>query len=755
LTLVVNWKIPIKGLLPFPGDLLVGRFFPFNTHEWEGYPLGVPYKEFINADVVRQLFPWRDIAISSIKQGEIPWWNPYSFSGTPLLANIQAAPFYPLNILYWMTNHQTAWILGVLLQSILTIVFMIAFMTNLGISKRASLISSIALAFSGYMVIWLQLNTVGHAALWLPFILWGIDSWCKFKKRRFLAAIVFGQTASLLAGHLQTSIYVFLVAMAYAVFRIRSLEPKKKISNLFTYIALTLMSLILALPQLLPAVRFLPLSPRGTQTNDELFKHFIMPLKHLATFLAHDFFGNPATKNFWGVDYGEFMGYFGVTALIFSIIAVFTIKKREIKFFASMAVIALLFALPTPLPHSLRIFKIPILSTSIPSRILFVVQFCGTILAGFGIDYWLKDKLKRIKVPIVIMTAAFIIVWVIAGIGLVGEEALRANFKVSIRNLVIPTAVFMTIVATIVGRKVLEKKRIKNYIILLSFLLILSVTIAEHTYFLNKFQTYSEPRFFFPDSTVFSYLKKESAKEPYRFFGDYTASVTSNSWIPYQIYGVEGYDSLYIARYGELLAASETGLIPETIPRSDANLKKNSDDLRRQRLQDLLGIRFIIDKNDLPQSDWEPDSYRFPPERYQLIWQEGKFKVYENTQSLPRAFLVGDYIVESEPQDIIDHIFNPDFDLERFIILEENLEGEITASDGFVEFKTYRANEIELSVKSSTQQLLFLSDSYYPDWKAYINDVETKIYRANYSFRAIVVPAGNHQVVFKYSPDLI
>jgi uncharacterized membrane protein YfhO len=48
--------------------------------------------------------------------------------------------------------------------------------------------------------------------------------------------------------------------------------------------------------------------------------------------------------------------------------------------------------------------------------------------------------------------------------------------------------------------------------------------------------------------------------------------------------------------------------------------------------------------------------------------------------------------------------------------------------------------------------MLFLSDTYYPGWKAYVDGKETKIYRADYTFRAIYVLGGSHKVEFIYSP---
>lgn len=53
------------------------------------------------SDAIRQIYPWKELAVSMIKEGQLPLWNPYAFSGTPLLANIQTAVFYPLNILFF------------------------------------------------------------------------------------------------------------------------------------------------------------------------------------------------------------------------------------------------------------------------------------------------------------------------------------------------------------------------------------------------------------------------------------------------------------------------------------------------------------------------------------------------------------------------------------------------------------------------------------------------------------------------------
>ena len=55
-------------------------------------------------------------------------------------------------------------------------------------------------------------------------------------------------------------------------------------------------------------------------------------------------------------------------------------------------------------------------------------------------------------------------------------------------------------------------------------------------------------------------------------------------------------------------------------------------------------------------------------------------------------------------------------------------------------------------MKTAERSLLLLSDTYYPGWKAFINEREVRILRADYNFRAIPLEAGEHDIQFTYDP---
>src|SRR3989344_2775167 len=103
------WQFLIKGLLPIPADTIIGLYHPFRDLYARDYPRGIPFKNFLITDPVRQQYPWRELAITTIKKAQLPLWNPYSMAGYPLLGNQQSAVLYPLNLLFLILPFSLSW----------------------------------------------------------------------------------------------------------------------------------------------------------------------------------------------------------------------------------------------------------------------------------------------------------------------------------------------------------------------------------------------------------------------------------------------------------------------------------------------------------------------------------------------------------------------------------------------------------------------------------------------------------------------
>src|SRR5260221_691643 len=100
LTVIIFFRpFLFQGKLPIPADTIVGLYHPFRDLYAKEYPRGIPFKNFLITDPVRQQYPWKWLAIDNEKKGNIPLWNPYAMGGAPLLGSLQAGVFYPLNIL--------------------------------------------------------------------------------------------------------------------------------------------------------------------------------------------------------------------------------------------------------------------------------------------------------------------------------------------------------------------------------------------------------------------------------------------------------------------------------------------------------------------------------------------------------------------------------------------------------------------------------------------------------------------------------
>ncbi|MEX2007778.1 MAG: YfhO family protein, partial [Candidatus Levyibacteriota bacterium] len=161
-------------------------------------------------------------------------------------------------------------------------------------------------------------------------------------------------------------------------------------------------------------------------------------------------------------------------------------------------------------------------------------------------------------------------------------------------------------------------------------------------------------------------------------------------------------------------------------------------------------VKYVLNKN----GDSSADNLTFPVGIYNFIYNDGYYQVYENKNALPRVFLASEYIVETDEQKIVDKIFDPNFELKKTLILEEDPGMEFAEdSSAVVKIDKYAGNRVLLSTTSETDMLLFLSDTHFPEWKVMIDDKEAKLYRADLAFRAVPVPAGDHRVEFYYSGE--
>jgi len=738
LLIIFFWPVFFKGWVPFPGELLVGNYAPWNSYSFLGYaPGGVPHKAQ-GIDVARQLFPWKHFSVQMIKKSQLPLWNPYNFAGNPHLANFQTGIFYPLNILFLIFNFNIAWSIFILIQPFLAAIFIYLYLREINISRLAAVFGGIAFAFCLYMTVWLEWGNVAHSLIWLPAALFLVEKWIKKPQKKYFIFLIFCLSFSILAGYAQTTIYLLVIFCGYAFLR----KASKLIPALFLALGLSAF-------QILPTAELFLNSARQAYPSEKI-KELLLPPFYLITTFVPDFFGNPASRNYWlPGTYIERVSYIGVLPLFFAIMAIFfKCQTNKVKYFwLTTGIIALIFCLNlTPIRFFYQL-KIPLISTTVYSRLLSVFSFSAAILAGLGFDFFLKQKKEnKIFWLGLIFLIFYLSLWVFIFIApkIWSGAWWIAYLPVTKRNLILPTVFIFSGILLLLLISLMPKLK------LVLMVGIIIISIADLFFYFQKITPFSPKEFIYPEVELIKFLREKEGI--FRFWGYGSGYIDTNFATQLGIYSPDGYDPLFIRRYGELISASENGEIKQPLPRSDVALTRGfgKDALRqniyRQRLLNLLGVKYVLDKDGDPST--------FPPEIYQLVWQKNGWRIYENKQVLSRAFLVDDWIVAKE-QKIIDLIMAPDFPLDKKVILEEPLAAQIIPEEqfrGVAEIIDYQPNRIVIRTFSSKTSILFLSDNYYSGWRAMVNGRPTKIYRADYSFRAVLVPAGENKVIFFYQP---
>jgi len=733
----------LNGKIPFPADLLVGEYSPYSSNSYLGIaPGGIPNKGQ-GFDIIRMTFPWKEFAIKSIETWQLPLWNPYNFSGAPFMSNFQSGVFYPFNLLLLIFGIIPGWAIYIIAQPILAGIFTFLFLRQNNLSKAPSVFGAITFAFSSYMVVWLQYGIIGHAALWLPLILFLIDRNIKKFTISTSFLLILSLTLSILAGYIQVSIYVFIFSFTYLIYKI--ISEKKKFLSIVNYIPIFILPLFFSAIQLFPTLELFSQSARNSYSTDAI-RNLLIPWYHTVATFVPDFFGNPATRNYWlNGTYIERVTYIGVLPLIFIFISFFQKKSKPYWFFFAWLFFVYLFTLNTPLGVFINSLQIPFISTGVPTRIIFLFSFSASVLSAIAFNIWLKER-KIIYKPLIIVGFIYSFLWIFV---FVAPYYLKYSFlsdlSVSKKNLILPSFIFvLSLLALIPFRKY------KNIAII--FLIII---VFDLFYFFNKITPFSPVQFLYPQTKVINEIRNLGGID--RSWGYGSGYIETNFQTHEKIYSAEGYDPLIIKRYMELVSMSKDGKIPKNIPRSDVNIpqggKSLGENVYRKKLLDLLGIKYITFKDDLLSNSWQPNKEIFPEGQYSFIWQDKPWQVYKNKNVLPRFFLASSFVLAKDNKQALDFIYNKDIDLGKTIILEESPKLKLDlSSSGKVKLVLYKPNQVIIRTDSLGNSLLFLSDTYYKEWGVKIDSVESKVLIADYAFRAVEVPKGQHTVEFFYQP---
>lgn len=732
--LLFFYKTLISGKIPFPGDLLLTQYGPWRHQSYDGYVAGaIPSKDQY-FDVLRELYPWKTVVIESLKHKVFPLWNPYNFSGAPLLSNYQSQTWYPFTFLYFLMPQISAWTIMVIIQPILGSIFLYLFATEIGISSAGAMLAALLFNFSSFASVWMEFTTVWHTILWLPLLLYLIERGVKQKKLTLGQQVlfIFGLFAAITGGHPQDFINSFLFLVVYTVVRVWRVKDWSRPQLIFIFT----IPFFLAAPQLFPTIELFRHSARVAHDYQGIIHNMLVQWWQVPLIAVQELFGNPATKSNSTGDYiGKTLSV-GFVGFFFAVNALLSKYKSWHKtFFIWVAIFILLITVRTPITELLYRYPWPILSTGTPTRILFVLALSLSVLAGFGYDAVRQIKtfpLKNVAVNAAILALTWLFVYI--------------HPPIVLRAVIITTGIFAAIVA------VLLLSRFKKIFLLA----IIPLAAAELIYGFIKFNPFVPVTFVYPQNKLIMELQRISGID--RYWGYGTAGIEANFATQEHLYSTDGTDPLNLSWYNQFIQSSSNGNIAVTFnrtTRSDAQLAPGygKSDLPsnefRLRVMDLLGVKYIIDRSENPK-----DNGTFPTDRFKPVWHEEDWTIYQNLMAAPRFFLTSDVRPYKNTVDFENQFFAADFNPGKTVLLATHDWNSLPRLDGYGSSTliSYSPNTVTIAVRADSEQLLFLSDTYDNGWTARVNGQTAKVLKADFALRAVLVPKGESTVVFSYEP---
>jgi hypothetical protein len=690
------------------------------------------------SDFALQFHPWKKFVLDHLQsQGSLPFWNPYVFSGSPLISNIQVSLFYPLGFLYYLMSPNTAYGYSTLIHFVLGLGFMYLFMRSLDVHRAACLFSATVFMFNGYFMGHLY---AGHLSfvqnyIWIPLIFFFLN---RFVNKGSLGnAVAAGVALSfqILGGFPQIAFYTILASSLFILVR-GVLARKSEKSSLFQAASgwgvFVLLGFTLAAIQILPTYEFTTLSTRGGGVSYEMATYESLHPKEILAFLLPDLFGNPVDGTYWRSrefwHFWESCGYVGILPLFFLFVGGRGAAQGGVRAFAVLLILLALFlALGRYNPLYPLIYHLPGFgSFRIPAQIIFLYVFGVAVLSGIGSSRIIEAKGE--------FTTGFWIFCTLAGLVLVcaimGLTFLRQEFFLSLfRNFSegpvthadlsllsgrISQTIYRSCLIFFLSLSLLmfvKHGRMRTFPFSVLACVIVFVDLYLFVSPLVKVQEFVMPA---EKQSLLSQLSR-SPVEGRVVTSD--RAFKANDGLMYRFPSIQGYDPLILKKYADYFLTSQG------YPYDDRVIVVQDVPAPEAKLVALLNLRQLV--------------------------SGGEVKALKN--EIPYAFLVPKATVKPE-ENILQFMQSDAFDpLKTVVFSKQPKHGLISTErdlpfDGSCQVLRYGNEEIRLRVSCNQPAYLVMSEIWYPGWVALIDGKEREVLCGNSIFRVVPVEEGNHEV---------
>lgn len=775
--------LPLDNLLAFPPWRAINA------------PPFVPHNPLIG-DAILQNYSWKQVVREAYFSGQFPLWNPAILTGQPFLAGGQNGALYPLGALYLLLPLARAYAWFTALHLWLAACFAYAWLRVLGARRAGAFLGGAAFAFNAFLVVSFLWPMVVSTAIWLPLVLLAVEQVVGLvaagerptTRGRLLPAapwVLLGAAAvglQFLAGHAEISLYLLgasglyaLARLAYAWWRWR--RPLATIAAAAALLFMVGLGAGLAAVQLVPFAEAISRNSRAGQTTYEEVAGYALPPQHVLAFLVPDIFGNPThhtTRDLldlsersvahqagreqrfdteWGKkNYVEGAAYIGVLPLLLAAAALRHRRSPAVAALAFVAVVCLLLAFGSPLYR--LVFALPGLN-QVHSPFRWVYPFLAVVatLAGLGLSARLDQPAAGRRLGLLALVAAALLLLSLASAFLLREQAVafadallarssslrrgfgegRVLFSYQWWNL-LRFALLLALSGLLLWRA--RGRLLAAGAVALVVLDLFSYGIA--------FNTAADPAILEQVPPAIQFLQADRDLFRITTYGS-DDTLPANTGMLFGLHDIRGYDTIIPRDYVDFLELIE----PQTMLIYSKVEKLFRRESLASPLLDLLNVRYLLTTRTVNAPGW-------------VLAYDGEVRVYRNQEALPRAFTIGRVRVVDGREAALAALGDPAFDPRRELVLERDACGgcdpaglppELDGAPATPAVIThYGANRVRLAVDLPAPRYLVLLDSYAPGWEVEVDGQRAELARANWVFRAVLVPAGQHQVEFVYRP---
>ncbi len=707
---------------------------------------------FCERDLAPFFIPPKMLWVSEMKNLIFPFWNPYNYSGIPLLATLQPGVFYPPHIFYLFLPFNIVWNWLIILHFILAAYTTYLFLRYMKVTAVSSVAGGLVFMLSGYLLSVHNLLPHLFSVSWFPLILLYFLKYFETGRYRDIILSSLFLVFQYLAGAPEIVILTGMVLFVTVFFAPWLTGRQTGLSaRVFGLLMMAGLFVLLAGIQWTSFYELHKQSVRSSGLDYTSAITWSFAWKDFIQFFLPDVFGYHQTiEKYWQNQSWLKTVYLGLGPILLSL--VYFIKgNRNRYFFLGLVVFSLILGLGGNMPVYKVLHKIPPFnSVRYPVKFLFLMFFSVSVTTAMGLDTLkaavaANDRtVKRLVVVLFYVGFLFALGWAFFNFRHDEVTQYLAQKKMcpplyndiwfnlhNAKRFLLFSFLFCTGLLLFVR---LKGRRIAFGFIL--FVLITDLFLANYGYYGFASWNWFTARDGFTremsnNSETERFMVSIKTEEELNHIQSGKNHLVAPYASMYGLYTIGGAEVMRVSHHEKYL-----GLFRCVENVSQARGLLDAGDIKYVILSYPVsnkGFR-LVKKDKVKDKDVYLYEYRQYP---------GRFLFFPKAQ-----------YIDDDQKTMLKMIDQKSDFTKELIIAGKSPDGpkEAGASKGNVRLVSYSPNKVVLSSESDGGGFVYLSDTYYPGWRAYVDGKETKIYRANLAFRAVRVPAGTHSIVFRYVP---